>query len=515
MEEAATNEINLDEMLYSAHAELKEPADLLTQRGTTIPALFSTVYKFIQNPSSVSVETFKRMIDTDDTIGSGVDFLCTCISARLGLYTHPNREVADWVNKALGAIEGGWYNAVKEILSASWAGFSVTEKIWKNDATLGFVPRRLVTVPPTTLMFETNRVGDLTDDGILQYQRNWSPMGLSNGQGFLGGMVGVGFGWQPGVYDSRPDPYARFGDLPFPVRVGNTWQYLSIRIPKQKCIHYSFDAQGKFGNPYGRSLLRRCYKWYVLKDSVLQMLATALDRKGTPLLIVYADPNTTVQDAAKSQAVGGNVRGQRVGVRADKAAAEAFRRIHTDTTIILPGKKGQIYDVEKMDVSSNHDAFIQTLDLCNRSIMRALLIPSLIFTNGDGSGSYALGQEHSKTFLKIMDGILEGVCDVLLGQLVHEMLAYNFPESVWKEDGLGSFARREFNEDNMERISMIWERAINAGVVDPTDIQDLNRMRDTIGFPERQAPIENRYTESEEAAAMFGGETDDREQQND
>jgi len=519
--EAATAEqerLELEQMLYAQHTSIEGPEDLVAQRGTSIPALFSTVHKFIQNPSSVSVETFKRMIDTDDTIGSGTDFLCTCLAARLGVYTHPNKEIAEWVNKALAGIEGGWYNAVKEIMSASWAGYSVTEKVWKNDPNRGFVPKKLITLPPTTIMFETERTGELTTDGILQYQRNWSPLGLSTGQGFLGGLVGVGYGWTTSGWDGRPDPYARFGDLPFPVRVGNTWQYLSVRIPVQKCIHYSFDAQGKFGNPYGRSLLRRCYKYYVLKDSILQMLAVALDRKGTPLLIVYADQNTTIQDAGKAQAAGtGNLRGQRVGTRADQAASQAFKRIHNDTVVVLPGKKGSIYEVDKMDQQSNAETFITSLDFCNKSIMRALLIPSLIFTNGDGTGSYSLGQEHSKTFLKILDGILEGLSQVLLLQLVYEMIAYNFPQEMWEKDGLGEFTRRDFSEEDLDKLSQIWDRAIQSGVIDTTDLQDLNRMREQLGFPERQTIIENRFTQANDSGSVPDDtfDTTDKEPAND
>ena len=103
-------ELELDKMLYATDANIESIEDLMNQRGTSIPALFNTVYKFIQNPSSVSVETFKRMIDTDDTIGSGVDFLTTCLAARLGPYTHTNKEIAKWVNerlrrsKAVGSI---------------------------------------------------------------------------------------------------------------------------------------------------------------------------------------------------------------------------------------------------------------------------------------------------------------------------------------------------------------------------------------------------------------------------
>ena len=88
-DEAAKQELN--DMLYARHVEIQSFKDLEVQRGTPIPALFNQFYKFIQNPSSVSVETYKRMIDTDDTIGSCVDFLTTCLAARIGRYQHPNQ----------------------------------------------------------------------------------------------------------------------------------------------------------------------------------------------------------------------------------------------------------------------------------------------------------------------------------------------------------------------------------------------------------------------------------------
>ena len=229
------------------------------QRGTPIPALFNQFYKFIQNPSTVSVETFKRMVDTDDTIGSGVDFLTTCLAARIGMYQHPSQEITDFVNRALGKIQGGFGKAVKELLSASWAGFSVMEKVWTNTDD-GWIVKELVSLPPGTLLFETNRTGELTDDGILQYQRNYNPANLAFGSGSLFGFS------NGGISGARMnDPYAKFGDFPFPIRTANTYSYLSIRIPIEKCIHYSFDASGNFGNPYGRSLLRRAYKWYVME----------------------------------------------------------------------------------------------------------------------------------------------------------------------------------------------------------------------------------------------------------
>lgn len=473
-----------ESLIYEPRAEVNSYDDLMTQRGTAIPALFNQFYKFVQNPSSVSVDTFKRMVDTDDTVGSGVDFLTTCLAARMGRYQHKNKEITEWVNTALESMDNGWVNAMKEMLAATWVGFNIAEKVWANTEN-GFVIQKLVSYPPQTILFETDRTGELTNDGILQYQRNYNPALYNSGANYFFGFVGIASQLEASY---RPDAFAKLGDLPFPMRTSNMFTYMSIRIPKLKCVHYAFDAQGKFGNPYGRSLLRRGYKFWVTKDAILQMMATALDRKGTPLTIVYADPNMTLLDNEKQQQ-GTNMRGQKAGIRADVAAQKAFQNVHNDSVIILPGKKGQIYEHDTIQQSSNAGDFIEALRFCNQSLLRALLIPSLIFGNGDGSGSFALGQEHARTFDKILDGILSGFKQVCLQQIVKELIAYNFPKSAWVKEGLGDFSKRELTQEERDKEMETIEKAVNMGAIDINDLNDLNAIREKAGFEARNTPI--------------------------
>lgn len=481
-----TTSLELDEMLYARHTEIDSFKDLTTQRGTPIPTLFQNFYKFIQNPSSISVETFKRMVDTDDTIGAGVDFLTTCLAARMGNYKHPSKEITKWMNDRLDQIEGGIVNKMKEMLSASWAGFFLGEKVWANTDQ-GFVIERIPPLPPTTVLFEVDRAGRLTPDGILQYQRNWTPFGLQYGLGMFGGVTGSN-----GFFDGpqKPDPFAKAGDLPFPLRTANSFSYLSIRIPKQKCVHYSFNAQGNFDNPYGRSLLRRIYKYYVLKDAILRMYATALDRKGTPMTVIFCDPNTTVKDARFNGNDTMKAPNSKQGhISAMAAAAEIFKNPHNDSVFLLPGRKGQIYDVEAITQDFNPEAFLGGIAMCDRSMLRGLLIPALIFGSGDGSGSFSLGQEHARTFDKILDGWLAHLKYVLLEQVVREMLAYNFPRSAWEKDGLGEFTQRELTTEERQKEMEVAEKAVNLGTVDVNDLSDLNEIRQKAGFSERDTPI--------------------------
>ena len=479
-----------EDMLYARHVEIENIDDLKSQRGTPIPALFNQFYKFIQNPSAVSVETFKRMIDTDDTIGSGIDFLTTCLAARLGRYTHPNKDITEHVNKCMAAVDGGFINNVKEIMSASWAGFFVGEKVFADDQELGFIPKKIVPLPPSTILFETERTGEITEDGILQYQRNYNPYLLGRGVGYFGGVgtSGIGFGNATG---QRPDVFAKLGDLPFPIRTANSFNYLSIRIPRAKCLHYSFDAQGKFRSPFGRSLLRRCYKYYVIKDAILQMMVIALDRKGTPLTVVYYDPNapifdqTQLPDPKNPATARGN---PKAAIHPGKAAEKAMANLHNDSVVYIPGKKGEIYTVDTLSQQSNAQDFIAALEFCNKSILRALLLPALIF--GDGQGGYALGEVHSKTFDKVLDGINGGLEDVLLNQWVKDILILNYPRSEWEKDGLGSFSKREMSQDEIQKVMDVFEKGIASGIIDQGDLNDLNKMRDSIGFDERNKPIE-------------------------
>lgn len=470
-----------DEMM-ARHVEVQTLADLMgtdNQRGTPIPALQNTFYKFIQNPSTVSVETFKRMFDTDETIGSGVDFLISCMCARLGAYQHDDPEITSFVTLALSEVRGGFINTCKEALKACADGFSISEMVWANRE-IGFVIEKLSTLPASSVLFEADRTGEITDDGVLQYQRNYNPL-MGSGVGYFGS-----WSTSSGFTVNRPDPMAKFGDMPFPVRSANTFNYLSIRIPKLKVLHYTWNSQ-PFTNPYGRSLLRRAYNWWVQKWAYAQMMGVALDRKGTPLIIGYADPNAAMVDKGKYSSTEAPKRSDML--KAPAAMRDAFRNVHNDTMVVLPGKKGQIFEVDIVEQRSNATDFVEAINLCNVLIMRALLIPALVFTSGDGAGSYALGQEHAKTFDKILDGYLEGFKNALLDQIVRQLIAYNFPKERWQKIGIGSFAKRELTTDERQKEAEMFEKGVNMGVIDTNDLADLNKMREAFGFEPRTEPI--------------------------
>lgn len=457
------------------HKELSSLEQKQTQLGTSIPQLYGSLSRFIANPSTVSVETYKRMLDTDETLGSGIDFMNLCMIARFGDFHHPVPEVMHFVQRALDRMEHSFHEGLDEMLSAEWAGFSVTEPVWNFvndfDGVPAFIPRRLVTYPPLTIVFSVDRNGNLHQDGIHQYQRYHNTFFNS-----------YTYGVRQGDLDGfRPDLFAAVGDLPYPVRIGADLSYLTIHIPKNKCIHLRSSSTGKFNNPYGRSIFRRAYKSWVAKDAFLKMWIVAADRKGTPLLVGFAAPNDTVLN----EQMGGRD-GNAQPERADEAMARTFKTIHNSSFIVLPGKEGETYSVKDVQIQGDMQVFTSGLDYYNKMLLRSILIPPLIM-GGDGGGSYSLGQEHHKIFSRTIDGKLKPYKQGIISQFISPMIRYNFPESAWKKHGFGEFKIEEYDTEQMEKMATIFATLTDKGYMTPEDQQDMDEVRQKVNLQKKKS----------------------------
>jgi hypothetical protein len=92
--------LSIKEELESRFEEMTRLEQEQIQVGTTTPQLYGSLSRFVANPSTVSVETYKRMLDTDETLGSCMDFMLLAMIARFGDYKHKVPEIQDFVRKA-------------------------------------------------------------------------------------------------------------------------------------------------------------------------------------------------------------------------------------------------------------------------------------------------------------------------------------------------------------------------------------------------------------------------------
>lgn len=433
-----------------------------TQKGVVIPRLSQALSTFVSNPDSVSIFTYQRMVETDETVGAAVDLLALSVVGRLGEYAHPSQEIAEFVKAAFAAMRGSMRSLAAEIMSAKWAGFSVSE-ICYALGTMGGRPivawDAVKTLPPATIAFEVDDRGEITDDGIVQFER---PLRRSSG-------------WM--LQNVRvPDQLAGLGNAPWPQRFGELFGEFN-RIPRRKVIHYA-SGTPNFGNPYGRSPLRRAYKSWLMKDVILRMLLTALDRKGTPLIVGRAPESQVVIYGPNGEPVLDS-NGDPKTASAQVLMSRALSNLHQDSAIVIGGDKEET-SIDKVEFGQAGSEFIEALQYLNRAIIHSMLLPSLIMGEGQRSGSLALGKAHLDTFKTVIDHELESLTDILIEQLIRPLIVLNFGELA---EGYGSFSPVALDPDEKQILAEVFETLIDKGVMDPADLHDWQHIRNQLDIP--------------------------------
>lgn len=334
----------------------------MSQLGSQLATTFRVFDYAIINPDALKISDYEKMLDTDETVGQGFDFLVLGVLNKLGEYDHENATIKNFINKQFERMHGNLLLVCKEILTAIWAGFSVTEINYSLSNGLVGIDS-LATYHPSTLYFNVDEKGRLMDLGVKQFMITGS----------------------------------------------------HVDIPTSKCIIYTHDM--RFGNLYGRSAFKRIYKDWVLKDPILKMWARALDRFGTPLVVAMVpegqinDPDNPLQKIEQIDYV--------IRILNDLQNQTAL-------AMSTPGEnnKGDIKTVTNGGTGVGQ-AFNAAVAYFNKMIYRGLLLPSLVGDEGS-SGSYNLGEKHFDTFQAVLDNIYNTLTEVLIEQLIRRLIEFNF-----------------------------------------------------------------------------------------
>lgn len=446
-------------------------------RGSQVPYLYNIIGDFVVNPSTVSVSTFQRMMYTDNLIGACLEYNTSVITNTIGEYYHPIEEVQELVRHALKEVDGGQEKVVRNLLTGMWAGFFVGEKVYKR-VPLGIIYDRIIPLPPSTILFAVDPEGRVKpDNGIMQYIYSSFPMGGSSmgAWGYGSGIAPLGMNGD----NDMVDPLSAMGDMDFPIRTPMNFPVGRVNIPTKKCIHFIFDSGDVFGNPYGRSLLRKVHKYYLLKDAILQLLVIAMDRKSTPLIVVYTDPRASVDTGNSNERL-----------NAIDAIRDVLGDIHQNTALAVPGKKGETYEFDAVPVQGDLTIFTECLEYIDNAIQQAMLIPDTLFKTGTTGGSYALGSEQSSTHDKLISSIRNSVTRTLVDQFIRPLIELNFGED-YVESEWGYFATKVLSEEQLTTIIENYKLAQEANLVGKDDLAALNKTREKMGFEPTDAPIEN------------------------
>jgi hypothetical protein len=325
---------------------------------------------WLQWPDNIGLETYERMVQTDETIAAGLEFVTLAAVSRLGEYVNEDRpDIQEFIRENFETMQGSLSEAVGNMLAALWAGFTVTEIVLREGGGW-FWLEALETLEPSSVRLH------VVDDGGPRH-----------------GQVDKVYQWW-----------------------GTAWQ---VEIPGEKVIHFCNRRLGvRAGNPYGTSRLKSVYKWWALKDPMIAAWGLTMQRYGTPFTFIETAGNGNDQILMPDGAVVS---------RADYLT-ELIDSMGTGTGMVLsPGEKVTLAQLSR----SVGDDFRALQDYCNRVMLRGILVPILLLDNTD-VGSYALGQKHFDLFLLGLQHLLLQVTEVLLEQLIRLLIELNFgPQEAW------------------------------------------------------------------------------------
>lgn len=409
------------------------------QIGSQLSVTFSLFDGAIVNPDAAYVSEYERMLDTDETVGAAFYFLTLCALSYLGEYTHPDEKISGFVRECFEEMNGSLLLACEDILSAVWAGYSVTEIVWR-PAGLNLKIDYLATYHPSTITFKVYSNGQLKE-----------------------------------------------------IEQKNTYQAMGQPLPPEKCVVFSYRK--RFGSYYGKSAFKPIRKNWLLKDAILKMWAKALDKFGTPLLVALVpdgnivDPETKEEISQLEYAVKllGNLQhGTSLALAAGGSRTAGQAQV-PDVKALVTGGSG---------VGS---AFNLAISYLNKMICRGLLVPSLLFDEGARSGSLALGTSHFYSFLLMVKAIFLQLKEVLLDQLVGRLIDYNFGP----QKNYGDFTEQPPGPDELEAWAKIFESLVNSGAMSMEEEEDFQYARKKIGLPPRPLAKSEAQARAEAAVAQY------------
>ncbi len=355
----------------------------------------------ISNPDDMS-RMYRDMVEYDETVSAGLEFLCFSIISKMGTFSHEDSRITEFVEACINNVHGTIEDGRRSILADAIAyGFGVSE----------------FTLAP------------VNGQWLLSSLQSYDPAELRL------------------RFQKGRDNATVIKDFVQLVAGKETF------IPAEKCYLHRHSAGT---NPFGRSRLRRSWRWYSFKKIIPQLWAVALERFGMPILVGKSDDTDSMLALLEN------------------AYATAYASI---------GREDEINTLAGCSTGSSgiEGAYVAAAEFCNKMIYRSMFLPGLLEA-GEAGGSYALGNIHWRMFDDACKWLAKELVETELEQLWRPLIEWNFgPQSNY-----GMIPINTINSPDENKIlSEIFATAVNTGVLFP-DEGDRDWMREMLGFPETQ-----------------------------
>ncbi|MCI0557556.1 MAG: DUF935 family protein, partial [Nitrososphaera sp.] len=246
-----------------------------------------------------------------------------------------------------------------------------------------------------------------------------------------------------------------------------------ILLPREKFVVHTY--QSEFSNPYGCSDLEAAYRAWFNKDMAYKWLGMLLERFGIPPIFALYNPNR-YQGAALDN------------------LKDIVANLQAATAGIIPRNSSEDLEMWTPEIASQVGrVFIPALDLYDKHIAKALLIPTLLgITPEESVGSMARAQIVFDSFMLLVQKLREEIEDVVAEQIVNPLVRMNFPVS----DDYPRWILAPIPDARRTELLAQWATMLGVNAVRQGP-DDEAHIRKVLEFPENDDPIEGAEEEED------------------
>lgn len=429
------------------------PAMLKQMGRTTSYVSNGDTFLPTRKPHYYQLAAWDRARRKEPLIKDGLEKIKLAVISKMGEYIHPDSEINDFVNANLENKVQRWVGDL--VISSLWSGFGVSENIFVKRLGPRNTPQvwldNLANYHPTQVELKLNDNSHLTHGEKLETST------------LLSGV------WVPTPNTTRrvKKPNASYtGGL--------------IRLPRFKVVHTALGAE--HDNPWGTSALESVLEYHLFKEAFRDMMATALDRYGSPLIYAIVPPQLTDE-------VVRNEDGTTRKLTYREVVQDALVDVRSQQAIVLEQmNKDHPVTLGSLTTGNNFaDVFTSAIDLCDKNMMMGLGIPNLIVRDErSGLGNGNSSENQVELFHTFINSIFDIVVGDFLNSSVRELIAFNFDvTSRPSARELGRINKLPFRFADTQVVIEAIEKMTKLGYLNPQNSEDYNHVRNLLTFKSR------------------------------
>jgi hypothetical protein len=386
---------------------------------------------------------FEQLALFDTTVSYSLFILIDTVLSSLGDIEHPDKEIQEFCRENVDRMGGltdsatSIYKAFYKMIHCNlWAGFSVTENIFKvEDGSLWLDD--FITYHPATITLRPDRKGRMIEGKPSMDT------------------------YESGIWQS-----ADTGD---------------VKLPMWKCVRLCRSEM--YGNYYGVSALESVFKWCALKDALLDMMATALDRFGNPVIALTfplfnsqqteIDPETGEEKTLNTQEL-----------LERQILANQFSG--GGNVLLLPQVDEKMKPTAQVLTTGNNvgSTFLEALYNCDREVSKGLYVPYGL-SSIDNKVSGDMSQQQMEMFNRVLRSVYKEAVQPIISQSFHRLIKLNFNRESAKIAPTMPIKQSNRPEDRQYLMQVI-TGLTNVGYFNPQNETDWTMVRQMVDASDRK-----------------------------